>query len=202
MGSKTYYERKAAGLCVRCGKVHPADGMVVCLECRQKYNLYRKGASRERREYLKKIHVCPKCGREKLYEGEKTCPDCLEKQREYHRVWSRNHKEKVREYQKNYRDRCAAKGLCIQCGKPAENGKMVCRSCMRKRVQNIRRRKNEKVWIPREDWAYCGLCYICGRPAADGSTTCADCAEKSRKRFEKNVIQRSRKTVTAHTGEG
>lgn len=79
---KQYNERKAAGICVSCGKRKAVKGRVRCLDCQQKARR-QDTAGRRRRGMLPKDHFdgvdwCRLCGKEKPVEGKQLCSKCLE----------------------------------------------------------------------------------------------------------------------------
>ena len=164
-------ERRAKGLCVRCGKRPPEPGRTVCAPCAEKRNQ----ASRARDARLRaagKPRRDPE--RAKAYERERT--------------------------RRRAAERLAA-GLCVKCGKiPAPPDGRMCGACAEKRRAAERARYAEaraagKLYggrdpepkrrgarasgrkrrrQRRED----GLCTRCGRrPAAEGGTTCGPCRE-------------------------
>jgi hypothetical protein len=92
-----YHERRALGLCVKCGK--ESGNFARCPECREKMRISqkkykrRKGLAWQRtlRRYWRKHGRCPKCGG--IPEpGHKVCPACLAKNREY----LRRHRERLK----------------------------------------------------------------------------------------------------------
>ena len=80
--SKLYQERKAAGICVICGKRKAVKNRVRCLDCLQRAKR-QDTAGRRRRGMLPKDHFdgvdwCRLCGKKKPVEGQQLCSDCLE----------------------------------------------------------------------------------------------------------------------------
>ena len=72
-------ERRARGLCLKCGKCPPADGRTLCDACAEK----RRPADRERfqRRAAERIAqgLCPKCGKQPPAAGLIHCTPCTEK---------------------------------------------------------------------------------------------------------------------------
>ena len=95
--AKLRYERKkAAGVCVQCGKVQPTPGRTYCAKCaeqRKKYyyvptpetaEQYRETArayNKARYERRKAAGLCTRCG-EPAAPGKTNCENCLRKMRE------------------------------------------------------------------------------------------------------------------------
>ena len=81
--SKARYEaRKAAGLCVACGRFPAADGLVNCRECAEKNRKSAKKSLKKRRTTLKQAGVCTNCGKAPAAEGHAYCENCIQKHRE------------------------------------------------------------------------------------------------------------------------
>ena len=73
--SEFYYERKAAGVCVRCGSPD-TDGKTRCKVCRKKASVYEN-------EKYKTLWMQGKCVRCKQpSDGYVLCPECRQKQHE------------------------------------------------------------------------------------------------------------------------
>lgn len=119
----TYEERKAKGLCVKCGK--PArPGKVQCAECALK----QRNARIAQKEERAKFGVCSVCGKRKRLEGMKTCEQCRDEAYKYNYVHMR----------KRYYD-LKQKGLCVICAKnPADKGHTMCAECLEKKRQTMR----------------------------------------------------------------
>lgn len=80
-------ERKANGLCPRCGKVVKGK-YVYCDRCREKHNASRRAKNMRRpgEHFRERIEagICMYCGGE-LVPGYKLCESCLEKYRDIHK---------------------------------------------------------------------------------------------------------------------
>ena len=84
---KQYEERKAAGICVICGKRKALKNRVRCLDCLQRAKRH-DTAGRRRKGMLPKDHFdgvtwCRCCGKAKPVEGKQLCSKCLEASRQH-----------------------------------------------------------------------------------------------------------------------
>ena len=140
-------ERRAKGLCLKCGKRPPAPHRSQCEPCAEK----RRAADLERyhRRTAGRIAqgLCPKCGKRPPAPERSQCEPCLEKDAAAGRARdarlraagiSRRDPEKTRAYERNRARRQIearrAEGLCIACGKsPALPGRASCEPCLEKR---------------------------------------------------------------------
>lgn len=76
-----YAQRKAAGLCIQCGK--PAKpGQTRCAE----HAAEAVKKSKENREWFRKRGRCIYCGKEPIYKGASYCESCAERQRKYYQT--------------------------------------------------------------------------------------------------------------------
>ncbi len=182
--------RRAAGICVPCGKAPAAPGRTACEPCLKKRRAAdraryaagkaaglkyggadaeakrRAGRAKSRRRQKERIEagLCIRCGRQPPVEGGTTCTPCRAK---------RQQAEK-----RQYAERRAA-GCCTRCGGSIYDGLSRCRPCAfvddashnpeRKNEQSRRRYR-----IRRE----LSLCTSCGAPSR-GASRCAPCAERS-----------------------
>lgn len=169
MNKQTYDLRKAAGICVRCGKNKAEENRVMCAECLEKERL----RMRENRKALKNMGFCPRCGENRLFGDEKLCLDCREKMYRY----NKRHKGTC---DKNYIKIRKESGVCIKCGKrPPVPGKTKCSLCASKeriRARDYRIRKG--IMVDRSEQPGYGECYFCGRSVVLGMKVCADCLKK------------------------
>jgi hypothetical protein len=102
MPSKTvikYQRNKANGMCVRCGKLEPIPGKVLCEKCHAK-NVVKNTRNYEAR---KNKGVCTDCKSPNLITDSIKCPDCNEKARD------RNKKIKL-DVLKAYGNQCVCCG--------------------------------------------------------------------------------------------
>ena len=73
--------RKAAGICIRCGKMKAVPGRTCCAECKKK----------ERERYIEDYRfyrekgICVRCHRAKAEPGRVLCWICLERNKKYSR---------------------------------------------------------------------------------------------------------------------
>ena len=147
-------ERRAKGLCVKCGKRPPTPGRARCESCAAK----KRPADRARHHRRTAEHfargLCPKCGKRPPEPGRSQCEPCLEKDRVAGRARDaklraerkpRRDPEKTRRYERERTRRQAgtrrAEGLCTGCGKaPAAPGRASCEPCLETRRADDRAR--------------------------------------------------------------
>ena len=96
-----------------------------------------------RRKVLKK---CAQCGKNELVGSSKWyCPDCKAMRAE----WARKRKAartpeqilKDKEYVKQYIEKRKAEGICLRCGRKAEEGRIYCIGCKLKKRENSKERR-------------------------------------------------------------
>ena len=186
-------QRRAAGLCVRCGKSPAVQGRTMCEPCaeerrareRAKYakakaagKLYggrnvetrrRIGREKSARRLAARLAagLCTSCGKRPSADSGTTCEPCREARRAFER------------------DRYAARraaGLCGACGGPTLDGGSRCGPCA---VRESERRDPEKrnaaarrLYARRRVQ---GLCTDCGEPS-HGAARCEPCARRSYER--------------------
>lgn len=75
-GKARYQARKAAGLCVRCGKRPPANGKVRCWECLTKDARAHRDPEAIPKILFDGVTRCRTCGKPELESGKKICPEC------------------------------------------------------------------------------------------------------------------------------
>lgn len=147
--SKRHYDKlKEEGKCVMCRQKLDREG-IYCTKCCEK----RRPKSKERREFLKKIHVCPTCGKNTLFGDEKVCLECLARKYEYYHEHKdeltdeeraeRNKKMSVRN-RTTYAER-KAKGICVRCGKrKAVWNRVRCVICLERDMEEHHKREIKK----------------------------------------------------------
>ena len=182
-------ERRAQGLCPRCGKRRPAAGRKVCESCGDKRRAtesarYARGKaegkpyggrkpesrrrcarerSKRRRHGRREASLCTSCGDTPPAGGGAVCEPCREVRRADEREL--------------YAARRAA-GLCGRCGGPVFAGASLCGSCAALGDGRDRKRRNAARrgrYAKRR--ARC-LCTDCGEPA-QGTARCEPCARRS-----------------------
>lgn len=153
--SVTYYKRKAAGVCTRCGKPdeRTVKGRVLCAECAERRKKW-EADHRYDNYYHKKIPytyiarkaagVCTNCGAsdERTQRGLVHCAKCAE----LDLMRNKRYGEENREYigvraKERYWARKDA-GKCVGCGKEDEltrEGRAYCAVC----IERIRKMKAE-----------------------------------------------------------
>ncbi len=121
---KRYNDRRARGLCGRCGKVKLRPGIAVCTECRGKDERYRlangmatQNARRRRARAARAQHgFCPNgCGN-RSSPGFKLCESCLIRNRTYY------HQEIKPVHH-------LTPGICSGCGNSSSPGYRTCQRC-------------------------------------------------------------------------
>lgn len=128
---------KAQGLCTRCGGERDSKWKL-CAKCRAYRDANKHGdaeAAKARRDALREKGFCTRCGQTWAEPGRSWCKKCLEDHRKYTRS-----EEQRRKADERRRARVEA-GLCIDCGKPAKDGKQRCRACIEARRDSTRKYK-------------------------------------------------------------
>lgn len=80
----SYHERKAAGLCPKCGGVRDDDRYIACSKCRNHARQYVK----ESRKFFISLGLCKFCGRNKPIKGLQYCTECQAKKHIYNMRYS------------------------------------------------------------------------------------------------------------------
>lgn len=180
MTKKERYEaRKAAGLCVWCGK--PAvQGQTQCLECKAKKSAYEK----DMQKWRKSIGICTVCGKYPAYRGS-TCLICKQDHREYKKgkELTEEQKAKKRDYDKVMREKRKSEGRCTTCGKmlPKDCKTVNCPACRahKRRIQSEWTHKTGRTTpiVLRGNGDYCACC--CKPVEHHGDKLCKRCYELS-----------------------
>ncbi len=186
-------ERRAAGICVRCGKAPAAPARTACEGClekrrasdRAKYRagkaagkLYgganatakRKSArakSKRNQKARKEAGLCIRCGKRPPVEGGTTCAPCREKRQERERRQYVEHR---------------AAGCCTRCGTPVLDGRSRCARCAA--IEDAGKCPERKNAAARKRYAARrarSACTDCGAPAF-GACRCPACAKRSHER--------------------
>ena len=181
-------ERRAMGLCIKCGKYRPAPGRSLCEAClgrsraaeRARYERARlEGAAyggrdpesrrrmarernKKRRRERREAGLCALCGRQAPVEGSAVCEPCREERRAAER--------------EIYAER-RARGLCGRCGAEVIDKASTCASCAARDAKR-RPRKNAASRARYHDRRARGLCVDCSAHA-DAGVRCASCARRS-----------------------
>ena len=136
-------ERRAQGLCLKCGKQPPAPGRSQCEPCAGKKRPADRARHHRRAAERTTQGLCPKCGKQPPAPELSVCAPCAEKKRIAGRVRDaglraaskpRRDREKARAYGRQRRRRQAAerraRGLCPDCGKqPPAPDASLCAPC-------------------------------------------------------------------------
>ena len=165
--------RRAASLCIRCGKAPPAEGRSMCEPCRENRRAAKRARHRERRAAA----LCVRCA-VPVADGKAYCKPCAAERTRRRR---RDKEAKRAADRRRYEDR-RARGECTRCGQPA-NGAAECQSCRDAARARYESRKAA------------GLCVSCSAPTFDGAAMCAPCsvARAERRNREAEYAARRRR---------
>ena len=180
-------QRRAAGLCEKCGRCQLVPGRSVCGACAEKARAagrardarlraagkprrdpnrareYERGRSRREAEARRQAGMCVRCGTAPAAGGPSSCEPCLAKKREADRLRYRKAKDAGLKY----------------------GGKSV---AVKRKAARITSRKRQEA---RRD---ANACTRCGRrPPVDGGTTCEPC--RVARREADREIYRSRRSA-------
>lgn len=139
-----------------------------------------------RAEYLfyKERGLCPICRKARAAPGHTQCAECIYKQ--VLRGMKRD-KQEAREYARKKREARKADGRCVSCGgRPAEDGKTLCKVCLLKRRQYGAAHRIYKV---KPD----GVCLKCDLPVEPGKKYCPE--------HQRKAVERAAYMRTFHTPE-
>ena len=190
-------ERRAAGICTKCGKAPASPERTLCQPCaevRRAHDRVRhakakaqgtpyggrdpearrradRERSRRRSQARRAAGICVRCGNAPPAEGRAMCEPCREDRRQAKR--DRN------------RERRAA-GLCVTCATPTPGGKAYCDPCAAVREERRRRNPGARLEAGRRRYAERrarGDCPKCGKPA-NGAAECQSCREAARARYD------------------
>ena len=128
--------RKDAGLCIRCGRQQPVEGVTTCTPCREK----RQAA--ERRQYAERraAGLCTRCGGP-AFDGLSRCAPCTVIDEA-----GRSPERKNARSRQRYAER-RARGLCTACGAPSQ-GASRCVPCAEKSYHGSAHFRGIPVWDP------------------------------------------------------
>ena len=181
-------ERRAMGLCIKCGKNRPAPGRSLCEAClersraaeRARYERARlEGAAyggrdpesrrrmarernRGRRRERTEAGLCTTCGERKPVEGGAVCKTCREARRtEERELYARRR----------------ASGRCGRCGVEVVDKASTCAKCAARDAKR-RPRKNAASRARYAKRRALSLCVDCATPS-HGASRCAPCAWRS-----------------------
>ena len=147
-------ERRAQGLCIKCGKRPPTPHRTWCEPCAAKKRPADRARHHRRTAERVDRGLCPKCGKVPPAPGRSQCEPCLEKDRVAGRARDarlrargkpRRNPAKTREYERKRSRRQTearrAEGVCTACGKaPAAPGRASCEPCLEQRRAGDRAR--------------------------------------------------------------
>ena len=191
-----YESRKAAGICVKCGKPAEQD-RVECSECLGKKRKYRTELSRWRKDN----HICINCGNKSAEDGYTMCLQCRIDRREVNKRYPDTDETKQKKRERNAEQYAQRKneGECTRCGRklPENYDKTLCPYCRNRRNRRERERSHitgRKMPVElRGNGLYCAICLkpveqqrkkLCDRCYK----SCCEKAEKMRARVPKNNL--------------
>ncbi len=155
--------RRAAGLCIRCGKFPAEEGRSMCEPCREDRRAAKRALHAERRA----AGLCVQCATP-APRGKAYCDPCAKT-----RSRRRNLKAKREADRRRYSER-RARGDCTSCNKPA-NGAAECPAC----------RKAARARYDARRAA--GICVKCQTPTYGGATYCGPCAVAKAERRDREA---------------
>ena len=168
-GRRRRENRRAAGLCIRCGNLPPAEGRSMCEPCRDD----RRAAKRARHAERRAAGLCVKC-ETPTPGGKAYCDPCAKT-----RSGRRNLEAKREADRRRYAER-RARGDCTTCGKPA-NGAAECQAC----CDAARARYDAR--------RAAGVCVKCKTPTYGGAAYCAPCAVAKAERRDREAEYAARR---------
>ena len=121
--------RRAAGLCIRCGRGRPVDGGSSCRPCLEE----RRRADRETYAARRAAGLCTRCATP-AFEGAPVCGPCAV-------IEARYQPKKTEANRARYAER-RARWICTHCGKNPSFGASRCDDCARRayeRSEHVRR---------------------------------------------------------------
>lgn len=127
-----YRSRKAAGMCVQCGKWPPVEGKLSCDTCTTSHKVYAKTSGTKLRKARQAAGVCLDCGGSLGESPFVICLSCNEQE-----------KTKSARLREAWRQKRKENNLCRGCGGPLENGPHVqCSLC----------REEKRIYRDQSDW--------------------------------------------------
>ncbi len=147
-------ERRAKGLCLKCGKRPPATRRSQCEVCIEKCRPVDLERYHRRTAERRAKGLCPKCGKQPPAPDRSVCEPCNEKTNRASRLRDarlraegkpRRNMDRAREYERerSRRERTVrlAEGTCTRCGKRrAQEDRSSCEPCLEKRRSSDRAR--------------------------------------------------------------
>lgn len=177
--NRLYEERRAAGVCVRCGceDENTRAGKAACKAC--------EAMQKQHRQWLKAGGRCVVCGAVDAFtmNGRAVCGACAETARERNRRYYWKDPEQQREAARERRRERREAGVCGSCGGPLPEGDThvtcpVCRARTAERNRRSRARRAEErraeTWNPVND---CSTCHKA--PCIEGRKLCQACYDRA-----------------------
>ena len=127
--------RRAAGLCIRCGRSRPADGASSCDDCLET----RRAAERQTYAARRSAGHCTRCGTP-AFEGAPVCGRCSVVEAGYRPRKNKNNRAR-------YADR-RRRWICTQCGRRPTFGASRCGDCARREYERAGHARGMPDWEP------------------------------------------------------
>ena len=147
---------------------------------------------RERYYWLKEHGICVECGQEPAYKGLTRCICCRANAIDAASDYKRRHPstpEQLEAYRvsiKNLYHTRKEAGLCVKCGKPAQEGKTRCGRCLAKDRQRAAEKRLQQGKIPKDVAMGMGLCCYCLKhPVMPEKKVCEACYPRALQAAEK-----------------
>ncbi len=152
-------ERIAAGLCTKCGKRPPLEGVQHCAPCKAERKCIDAQSYARRKTRAAETGRCIGCMKRRAVKG--LCPRC---------------RAKTRPYQLARQRRLFEAGLCGKCGEPNPRHphRTLCAECSAYVSAENRRRATERRASPPKAVAVTppkGCCRVCGIRLRDGNAS-------------------------------
>ena len=133
-------------------------------------------------DYCKAKGICVICRKEEAFYNHVRCPACMEKAaaQKARRTASLTpeQRDRINRQKRERYHRNRAAGLCVNCGRKAQDGRSMCLRCdsqAKRCAADYRIRSGRK-----KGWAEAGLCIWCGGERVEGKQMCPVCLERNR----------------------
>ena len=127
--------RRAAGLCIRCGRSRPVDGASSCDDCLEA----RRVADRQTYAARRSAGFCTRCGTP-AFEGAPVCGPCSVIEAGYQPRKNENNRARYAERR--------ARWICTHCGRKPSFGASRCEDCARREYERAGHARGMPVWDP------------------------------------------------------
>lgn len=127
--------RRAAGLCIRCGRSRPVDGASSCGGCLET----RRAAERQTYAARRSAGLCTRCGTP-AFEGAPVCGRCSVIEAGYQPRKNENNRARYAERRRRW--------ICTQCGRRPTFGASRCGDCARREHERAGHARGMPDWDP------------------------------------------------------